>query len=178
MSSHPARAAPSGATGSGANCLRFTPVACPSDLRALAMSGPAIHGYIDGSSGLFIEIERAFVGRVTLDEGCSSNPQYEFYLRVLLRNPQRHPVTFDWVGLTVQEQAGRIYNAFDWGGPYASHGTPLGAGRMKVAWIPYYVPKPTSLVVRWAYIYPGHTTSPQPIARYRVEPTGARACGA
>lgn len=160
------------------NCLTLTPVSCPSDLRAVPITGLALQGYLDTSSGLFIKIIRAFVGRVTQDEGCSgTTPQYQLYLRVMFHNTRRRPVVFDLVGLTVQDQTATIYDPFAWGGGPPGHAQPQVGNKARTIWLPYYLgPKPTALSVWWAYISPGRSAASRRVALYRVHPTGVKTC--
>jgi len=116
-----------------------------------------------------------------MDEGCSSPyRQYQLYLHVMYRNPQRHAVTFDRVGLTVNENSGGMYNPFGWGGPdgsYPSHATPLRAGKTKTVWLPYYAARPRSFSVWWRFVYTNHSTPPTLLARFQAKPAGKRPCG-
>src|SRR5579872_6198682 len=99
---------PLGATAAGAFCP-LEGFACPGDFRATAVSGAALKGYLDLSSGLLITIGRAFPGRVIDDGVCWTHPQWQLYLHVTFRNTSRRTLTYTVLGLTVKDASGRSY---------------------------------------------------------------------
>ena len=160
------------------HCRSVGPFSCPSDLHALPLSGPALRGYHDPNSGLVIRIRHLYVGRVVLDEGCSSNlPQYQAYIDLTMRNGQSRPVIFDWIGLALYDQHGVRYNAFGWGGAYPSHAAPIAPRTIRRALIPYTLrSRPTRLTVEWSLVTRSGSHPPVRIAMFRIKQTGVKVC--
>lgn len=171
--------------------VRGCPTYCPprgtSDLRAIAVSGPALKGYLDPHSGLRIRLLKARVGHLSDGGRCFSY----LSLHASFQDTRHRAITFDPVGLIVQDQASHVYRPFGWG-TYPSHGVRIGPLRTWKGWLPYGVGELQQFVVQWANTYdpaavlpdkppyavriPHRTFHYRITARYTVQPTGTMAC--